>query len=435
MAFKDKIKRYYKNEDSKTLISNFVSLSALQGVNLVLPLLILPYLVRILGMELYGLIAFSTAFVYYFQVITDYGFNLTATREISIHRNDRLKVSEIYNSVMIIKLILLVLSLLILMLLVFSFEKLSNDYEIYLLSFGVVIGNTLLPTWLFQGMEKMKFMTLSNLITKLFFTILIFVFVRAKEDYLLVPIFTSAGYILSGLISLVIVRKTFKISFASQRYSTLKKHFNGGWYVFLSQLKITLFSNSNILILGIFAGNIQVGYFASAEKIIRTLASLQTPVVNTMFPYISKHIKTEPARMIGQIYKVAKIGSLCYLLVILAVFVFSEEIIKIMFGSVLIDVVIALRIILIVPLMVFLNNLFGTQILLNIGKDRVFFLVLLFTAILNLILVFPLTYFYGYIGTSISMVFAEVFLFIGMFYYAQKEIKLLTKEESKSLKL
>ena len=205
--------------------------------------------------------------------------------------------------------------------------------------------------------------------------------------------------------------------------------------MFLSQLKITLFSNSNILILGIFAGNIQVGYFASAEKIIRTLASLQTPVVNTMFPYISKHIKTEPARMIGQIYKVAKIGSLCYLLVILAVFVFSEEIIKIMFGSALIDVVIALRIILIVPLMVFLNNLFGTQILLNIGKDRVFFLVLLFTAILNLILVFPLTYFYGYIGTSISMVFAEVFLFIGMFYYAQKEIKLLTKEESKSLKL
>lgn len=430
MAFIDRIKRFYRNEDSKTLISNFASLSALQGINLVLPLLILPYLVRVLGMELYGLIAFSTAFVYYFQVISDYGFNLTATREISIHRKDRIKVSEIYNSVMIIKLILLMLSLFILTLLVFSFDKLSNNYEIYFLSFGVVIGNTMLPTWLFQGMEKMKFVTLSNLITKLFFTILIFVFVKNKEDYLLVPIFTSAGYILSGIISLFIVRKTFKIPFAKQRYATLKMHFTEGWYVFLSQLKITLFSNSNILILGIFAGNIQVGYFSSAEKIIRTLASLQTPIVNTMFPYISKHIKTEPKRIIGQIYKVAKIGSLCYLVIILTVFVFSEDIVKLMFGSMLIDVVIALRIILIVPLLVFLNNLFGTQILLNAGRDKAFFLVLLFTAILNLILVFPLTYFYGYIGTSIAMVFAEVFLFIGMSYYAKKEIKLLTIIES-----
>lgn len=431
MAIINRVRRLYKNEEAKTLISNFVSLSALQGINLVLPLLLLPYLVRVLGMELYGLIAFSTAVVYYFQVITDYGFNLTATREISIHRNDSLKVSEIYNSVMIIKLVLLVFSLFILTVVVLIFSELSANYEIYFLSFGVVIGYTILPTWLFQGMEKMKFLTLSNLITKLFFTVLIFVFVKSKDDYLLVPIFTSAGYILSGIISLFIVRRRFKIPFASQKYATLKIHFIEGWYVFLSQLKITLFSNSNILILGIFAGNIQVGYFSSAEKIIRTLASLQTPIVNTMFPYISKNIKTAPLKIIGQIYKVAKIGSWCYLSIILGVFVFSEAIVKIMFGELLTDVVIALRIILIVPLFVFLNNLFGTQILLNTGKDKVFFLVLLFTAILNLILIFPLTYFYGYVGTSISMVFAEAFLFIGMFYYAKRQIKVLTSEESK----
>lgn len=431
MAIINRIRRLYKNEEAKTLISNFVSLSALQGINLVLPLLLLPYLVRVLGMELYGLIAFSTAVVYYFQVITDYGFNLTATREISVHRNDSLKISEIYNSVMIIKLILLVFSLFILTVVVFIFSELSANYEIYFLSFGVVIGYTILPTWLFQGMEKMKFLTLSNLITKLFFTILIFVFVKSKDDYLLVPIFTSAGYILSGIISLFIVRRTFKIPFASQKYATLKIHFTDGWYVFLSQLKITLFSNSNILILGIFAGNVQVGYFSSAEKIIRTLASLQTPIVNTMFPYISKNIKTAPLKIIGQIYKVAKIGSWCYLSIILGVFVFSEAIVKTMFGELLTDVVIALRIILIVPLFVFLNNLFGTQILLNTGKDKVFFLVLLFTAILNLILIFPLTYLYGYIGTSISVVFAEAFLFIGMFYYAKRQIKVLKSEESK----
>ena len=148
-----------------------------------------------------------------------------------------------------------------------------------------------------------------------------------------------------------------------------------------------------------------------------------------MFPYISKNIKTDPLKIIAQIYKVAKIGSWCYLIIILGVFASAEYIVEIMFGELLKDVVIALRIILIVPLLVFLNNLFGTQILLNLGKDKAFFLVLLFTATLNLIFIFPLTYFYGYIGTSISMVFAEAFLFLGMFIYAKREIKSLSMKK------
>lgn len=419
----ERIKQFFRNEDNKILLSSFISLSALQGVNLILPLILLPYLVRTLGMELYGLIAFSTAFVFYFQVITDYGFNLTATREIALHRNNQPKIIEIYNSVMIIKSFLLIACFIIMTIIVFSFKILRDNYEIYYLTYGIVIGNVLLPTWLFQGMEKMEYMTILNFISKVSFTTLIFVFVTKKEDYLLVPIFTSAGYIISGLLSFSIIKKSFKIEFSKQSIKILKTYIKDGWYVFLSQLKITFFSSSNILILGIFTGNVEVGYFSSAEKIIRTLSAFHTPVVNAMFPYISKNIRITPVKIINQIYKVAKLGAIAYIILLSILFIYSENIIFLMFDALLPPVVITLRIILIIPLCVFLNNLFGTQILLNIGKDKLFFRVLLFTALINMLLVFPLTYFYSYIGTSISMLFSEVFLLIMMFYYAKLSLK------------
>ena len=177
--------------DKKRLLSNLFSLSALRGANLILPLIVLPYLVRVLGVENFGLINFSLSIIMYFNILVSFGFELSATREISIHRENSKKVSEIFSAVMVIKGILFIISFFILSILILFIDTLHEHIMLYYATFGIVAGNVLFPRWFFQGMERMKFITIINVTSRIIFTILIFVLVRDNEDFIYVPILNS----------------------------------------------------------------------------------------------------------------------------------------------------------------------------------------------------------------------------------------------------
>lgn len=142
--------------ERKTLLENFLSLGALQIVSYVIPLINLPYLSRILGVEMFGLVFFAFAFMQYFIMLTDYGFGLSATREIAINRHNKNNLSNIFSAVTFIKLCLLLVSFLILCLMIIFIPKLHENWLVFLLSFLMVVGNAIYPVWFFQGMERMK---------------------------------------------------------------------------------------------------------------------------------------------------------------------------------------------------------------------------------------------------------------------------------------
>ena len=201
---------------NKNVLKNFFSLSVLQAFNYILPLLVLPYLIRTIGLNYFGVLMFSQSIINYFIIIVDYGFNLSATREVSIHRNEKNKLIEIYTSVTGIKLILFAISSLFLSLL-FMFDEIRNYYYIYVSFYLMVLGQIFFPVWFFQGIEKMEFITLINVITKTFCMLLVFVLILDSNDFWIYPVLVSLGFILSGIYSIFILKIKFGIKFEKRR--------------------------------------------------------------------------------------------------------------------------------------------------------------------------------------------------------------------------
>ncbi len=423
-----KIKSKFQSENNKKITSNFIALSILHATNILLPLITFPYLVRVLGIEMFGLIAFSQAFLIYFSLIADYGFNLSGIREVSVNKYKQNKLIQVFNSIMIARLILTVFGFIILTLIVFSFEKFSKDWELYLLSYGVVIGTFLFPSWFFQGIEKMKYITILNVISKSIFTIAILILVNKPSDFLLVPLFNSLGYIFIGFISLYIIKRDFNIKFEIQKIKRIKVQFIKGWHLFVSRISISLYTATNTFLLGIFTDNTIVGYYAIAEKAVRVFTFLFTPFNQSIYPHIVYLMKTKKNEGINFVKNsLSKIFILSFILSILT-FLFAENIFQIIFGNHTISSVdvflILIPIILINPISSIIYNIY----LPSIKKDKFLSYSTIFGVIFNFILLIILYQIIDskLIATAISLSITEISLFvIGLviFIKTNKEIK------------
>ena len=388
-------------------MSNFFSLSVLQGANYILPLITLPYLVRVLGVEYFGLLAFAGATVAYFGLITDYGFNLTATREISIHRDNKEKVIEIFSSVMTIKIILMFVSFFLLSILVFSFEKFSQDALVYFLTFGTVVGQVLFPVWFFQGMERMKYITYLNILSKVIFTIAIFVFVKEQSDFYLVPLLTTIGFLVAGIWSLYLIKKEFGVGFEVQTIDTIKHHLVEGWDIFVSMVFISMYRSSNIIILGLLTNNTIVGYYSIAEKVVKTLQSLQDVVGNTLFPYLSKKFSITNKSFFDLNKRFFKFIFLIYFSLSLITMFSSEYIIYILMGEFNEIAILNLQIMSFVILVGGFNYYYGILGLVSMNYKKDFSKYIIITGLFNLLFCIVSVYLYPNYGASISMIISE----------------------------
>jgi len=404
------IQKTYKMVDpheGKLVMHNVAFLSSLQAIMYLLPVVVLPYLFRVIGPEKFGLISFAQAFVQYFMILTDYGFSVSATREISLCHNDEARIRDVFSAVMTVKLCMTALSLAVLAAVICFIPRFHNDWVIYVLSFGVVIGNSFFPTWFFQGMEKMKYIANLNIVGEFLFVFLILLFVRRSEDYLMVPLITSFASLTTGFLGQYIALRKFGIAFKLPGMRSIKRQLKAGWNVFISVMAINAYTTTRIFAVGLLTNNTLTGFYSMAEKIANVAQTFPlSSFSQALFPRLSKIFHKNKNKALDMMKHIQTITVRISLICLPVIFVFASPIVRVVCGGNYPEVALSLRLLLVSVLFI-ASNAFRVQFLLVCGKTETYSRIHITMAAIGLPLIILLIHSFSYVGAAMATVAIE----------------------------
>lgn len=386
---------------------NIAALFTLQAANYLLPLITLPYLVRVLGVEHYGRIAFAQAFIQYFAMLADYGFNLSATRSVAVLREDVEALSRLVSAVMLVKLFLMLTGFVAMLGIVLLVPVFNRDWPLYVLVYLTVVGNALFPAWLFQGLERMRQITVLIVLARLLMVVAIFVLVRREQDYHLAAALQAGGMVLAGVGALLTLPRLVVLRWHWPGWHELHKVVADGWHVFLSTAGINLYTSSNVFILGLLTNHSVVGYYSAAEKLVKAALGLIDPVSQAVYPHIATLASRSRDAALAFIARLLRLQSLVALALSLLLYFMAEPLVGVLFGARFEPSVRVIEWLAALPFAIGLSNVFGIQTMLNFDMKLAFNRIIIASGLINLVLIIPLAYWHGAVGAAISVLITE----------------------------
>ena len=401
-------KLFYK--EHRYLIVNFFNYGLYQASNYLVPLLTIPYIIRVVGLEKFGIISLAQSVVFYIRVGVDYGWSVLGVQFIAKAQTNIDKKSEVVSNIFSIQLILTILGLFLLYILSFFVAEIQKEWFIFFAFFGLVPANMMAAPWFYLGMEKVKFMNYINFSARLLYIILIFGFLRTEGQYFWVPIFNSISMLLGGFISLLFMVLYFKIHIGIPSIERIKQYLIEGWPIFTSIFATNFYRNSNIIILAAFSSNEIVGIYAAAEKVVKVIQGIFAPITQTLFPYISRVSAESQKKAKGLVKRLTFYMVIMTTMVVLILIISSDLIMKLLLnyssdlGAVL------LKIGSFVVLFGMLNFVLGIIYMTNFGMKKQFMLAVFIAGISNLAICLLLSKYFGATGAMVSFSFAEFML-------------------------
>lgn len=416
-----------------TIVKNFLSLGLLQGVNCLIPIFAIPFIVRALGVEAFGNVNFAQGVVQYFTILVNYGFDYSATREIALYRQDEAKRSQIFWGVISAKFILLFIAICAFFILSAFYGRVQDDPLLYAALFLINVGCALFPTWFFQGVEEMGTIACVNCLIKVIGTGLPVFLVYAPEDYLIYASMPSVAYLLMGCIAFFYAVRRFRLQrpeledIASERNRQLSL----GFPVFLNILFASLYTITNLTILGLFRENYELGIYSGAYKIISAIMTVSSmPLHMAIFPSISR--KMEQSFETGCAYYKRMMGVVLAfaLLVSSLTFLAAPWMVQLLLGEKFIESIPLLKVLSVVPALVIMASMFTVQGLYGLGFQRYAPFVGLTVGLSCIALNFCLIPRLGGTGAAYSWIAAEILEIIiagGIVWYCIRKRRKLSK--------
>lgn len=403
--------RLNANKDGKALAGNFGYLMIMQVAGYIFPLLTLPYLARVIGVEGFGKIAFAAAIIVWFQTITDWGFSYTATRDVARNRDNLDKVSEIFSNVFWAKSLLAVVSFIFLFILTECIPYLKENQILLLITFMLVPTKILFADWFFQAIEKMKFITIFDLVAKISFTACVFIFINEKKDFILQPLFLSLGGALVGLVSFYLIVFKWKVKILPPKRKEILLTIKNSKDVFINNIVPNLYNSFSSILLGFWGGSVANGLLDAGSKFSNIAQQFITIISRVFFPFLSR--KSD----VHSIY--AKVNIITSFIVAFFLIILAPIIIDIFYTADFKDSVIILQIVSVSLIFQALISSYGLNYMIIHGHEKLLRNITIICSIIGFLICFPLIHFYSFVGAAIAITLTRAILGVSILYNAK----------------
>lgn len=390
------------------LLKNGIWLFVLQIFNTVVPMITLPYVTRVLGAAGYGDFSLALNWILYFQVIVEYGFGYWGARRVATNGKEQLQ--DTFSMIITARIMLLIFSFIAMSIVYVCSGKEISHFICMSILFLMVLGVTFQLTWLFQGMQEMKFITLINAASRTISVFLIFALVKHSSDVYLYCFFYSCTYIFSAAIGIFMAYKMYGLKIRLCNFNSTKKALTEAWPLFISQAMSKVLSGFGVTILGMTATSSMVGIYSAVYKIPYTMALFFNPISQASYPDISAAFNKSREYGYKRVKEIASRIVPLFIGAAIIIAIFNYPIVWLLFGEEY-----ANHSIILIPLSMWfvlsvINNFLGIQILVASGHQKEYSCAFTISAISSVILYVLLGKIWGIFGIAFSTFAAELIL-------------------------
>lgn len=371
----------------------------------------MPLLIQALGVDQFGLVNLALSVIFLANVWVTFGYNLSGPREIAINQENQLVMSVVASKVFFSKAILALIACLIIVTLVFSANFFAEYKVILLFSLLLLFSEATASTWFFQGLEKMKMISIANVFSKLLYLLALVLFIDHPEDSKWVNLFLGISALAINILLLFFIHYELKIKILLPKMTVIILSWKENFTLFLSGIGSHISVHGGLIILSFFASASVLGMYSMAEKISMVLRMVPTLIIQAVYPNASKLYQVDIHLFYGFMKKIYWAALGISFFITFCVIIFAPQIIWLISKNDFKSSILFLRILSFVPFLASLN--FANMILILVADHK----KLLFNStwtfcVFMIISSSVLTYFHGGVGLAYGLLATELFIFI-----------------------
>ncbi|MBS9523448.1 oligosaccharide flippase family protein [Litoribacter alkaliphilus] len=411
---------------------NFIFLAVIQSSNVLISLISMPLLITSIGVDQFGLVNLALSVIILANIWVGFGYNLSGPREVAINQKNKLALSHSVSNIIFSKVFLATLATVVLLISIFGFG-LFKEYQV-ILAFSVMLlfSEATLPLWFFQGMEKMKLISISNVFSKLLYLMGIVLFIHNPVQAKWVNFLLGISAFSINILLLLYIHFQMQIRFYKPDFRQIYESLRNNLLLFLSNFASHIAVNGGLIILSFYATAEILGNFSLAERITMVLRIFPALVIQAIYPNASRLMQQgidEVVLFVRKIYGLALLGGLILAIVFSLA---SPYIITLLSKSHLPEAVSYLQLLAFVPLFACLN-IVNVLFLLITDQKTLFFKSSWLVCVYMIIASIILTQHFGPIGLCIALLSTELVSFVVNLILLRKTSKAMVSKFYNSL--